>query len=151
MLENIQITMPAGAAIEIAFAKTNKVLLNKERIKILPIWGVRYGGSSKVNDDGSPFNMVLDNIFDINNVSKIPSKTISITTIAATNPEKIPAIEPEINIVAIVIKKGNLPLHGTKQFVRIAINFSLGEFIILVPTIAAALQPNPMHMGVTIW
>ena len=65
---------------------------------------------------------------------------------ADANPEKIPAKEPEINIVATVIKKGNLPLQGTKQFVRIAINFSLGEFIILVPTTAAALQPNPMHI-----
>lgn len=28
----------------------------------------------------------------------------------------------------------------------IAINFSLGEFIILQPTTPAALQPNPMHI-----
>ena len=79
-------------------------------------------------------------------INKIPNKTTSITNTAATNPENIPAIEPEINIVATVIKNGNLPLQGTKQFVSIAINFSLGEFIILVPITAAALQPNPMHM-----
>ena len=146
ILENSQITMPAGAAIERALPKTNNVLSNKERTKILPICGVLYGGNSKENDDGSPFNIVFDNIFDINSVSRMPSKTTSITTKAATNPEKIPAIEPEMNIVATVIKNGNLPLQGTKQFVRIAINFSRGEFIILVPTTAAALQPNPMHM-----
>ena len=46
----------------------------------------------------------------------------------------------------IVISKGNLPLQGTKAFVRIAINFSLGEFIIFVPTTPAALQPNPIHI-----
>lgn len=151
ILENSHITIPAGAAIEIALPSTNKVLSNKERINILPICGVLYGGSSNVKDEGSPFNIVLDNIFETNKVSKIPNKTTNITTIAATKPENIPAIEPEINIVATVIKNGNLPLHGTKQFVSIAINFSLGEFIILVPTTAAALQPNPMHMVITIW
>ena len=53
---------------------------------------------------------------------------------------------PEIKIVEIVIKNGNLPLQGTKQLVRIAINFSLGEFIILQPVTPAALQPNPIHI-----
>ena len=37
-------------------------------------------------------------------------------------------------------------LQGTKLFVKIAISFSRGESIILVPTIPAALQPNPIHM-----
>ena len=40
-------------------------------------------------------------------------------------------------------------LQGTKLLVSIAINLSLGESIILAPTTPAALQPNPMHMGVT--
>ena len=35
------------------------------------------------------------------------------------------------NIVDIAIKVGNLPLQGTKLFVSIAINLSLGESIIL--------------------
>lgn len=51
-----------------------------------------------------------------------------------------------INIVEIVIKKGNLPLHGTKLFVIIDIIFSLGESIILVPITPAALHPNPIHI-----
>ena len=51
-----------------------------------------------------------------------------------------------IKIVLIVIKKGNLPLQGTKLLVKIAINFSRGESIILAPTTPAALQPNPMHI-----
>ena len=42
----------------------------------------------------------------------------------------------------IVIRSGNLPLQGTKAFVSIAINFSLGESIILHPTTPAALQPK---------
>ena len=58
----------------------------------------------------------------------------------------IPCILPAINIVAIVIKNGNLPLHGTKLFVKIAISLSLGELIILHPTTPAALQPNPIHI-----
>ncbi len=56
-----------------------------------------------------------------------------------------------MNIDDIVISIGNLPLHGTKLFVSIAINFSLVEFIILHPITPAALHPNPMHMGMTMW
>ena len=67
---------------------------------------------------------------------------IKVETIDAVIPEKLEAI----NIVEIVIKKGNLPLQGTKTFVKIAINLSLGESIILHPHTPAALQPNPMHM-----
>ena len=53
---------------------------------------------------------------------------------------------PLKNIVAIVIKKGNLPLQGTKLLVRIAINLSLLELIILQPITPAALHPNPIHI-----
>ena len=56
-----------------------------------------------------------------------------------------------LNIVAMVIKNGNLPLHGTKLLVNIAINLSLGESIILHPVTPQLLQPNPMHMVMTIW
>ena len=54
-------------------------------------------------------------------------------------------------ILATVIKKGYLPLQGTKLLVSIATNLSRGESIILQPVTPHALQPNPMHMGVTIW
>lgn len=37
-------------------------------------------------------------------------------------------------------------MHGTKLFVKIDINFSRGESIILQPTTPAALQPNPIHI-----
>ena len=49
-------------------------------------------------------------------------------------------------IVDIAIKVGNLPLHGTKLLVSIAISLSLGESMILQPIIPAALHPNPIHM-----
>ena len=51
-----------------------------------------------------------------------------------------------IKIIAIVIRNGNLPLHGTKLLVRIAINLSLGESIILAPVTPTALHPNPIHI-----
>ena len=96
-----------------------------------------------------PFNTVLDKIFEIKKVINIPSKitnkTVRVDKIEA--PKPIP--NPQIKIEEIVINKGNLPLHGTKAFVRIAINFSLVELIILQPTTPAALQPKPMHMVVT--
>ena len=101
--------------------------------------------------EGIPFKTVFDKIFEIINVIKIPSKTtnntVSVDRIEAPNP--IPKLP--INIVDIVISKGNLPLQGTKAFVNIAINFSLVEFIIRHPTTPAALQPNPIHMVVTKW
>ena len=48
------------------------------------------------------------------------------------------------NIEIIVISMGNLPLHGVKLFVSMAINLSLGESIILHPVTAQALQPKPI-------
>ena len=57
--------------------------------------------------------------------------------------DHIPKVLPAINIEAIVIRNGKRPLQGTKLLVSIAINLSLGESIILVPTTPAALQPNP--------
>ena len=41
---------------------------------------------------------------------------------------------------------GIFRLHGTKALVKIDINLSLGESIILHPVTPALLQPNPMHM-----
>ena len=49
-----------------------------------------------------------------------------------------------IDIRAIII--GNLPLHGMNELVIIASNLSLFESIILLPTIAQALHPNPEHI-----
>lgn len=45
-----------------------------------------------------------------------------------------PCILPAMNIVLIAIKKGNLPLQGTKLLVKMEINLSRGESIILHPT-----------------
>ena len=60
--------------------------------------------------------------------------------------DHIPNAELAKNIDEIVIKKGKRPLHGTKLFVSMATNLSLGESIILHPTTPAALHPNPIHI-----
>ena len=101
--------------------------------------------------DGIPFSIVLDSIYEIKNVMAIPI-SITIRTRSVDNidaPKVIP--NPLITMVDIVINNGNLPLHGTKALVNMAINFSLVELIIRHPTTPAALQPNPMHMVVTRW
>ena len=87
---------------------------------------------------------------EIAKVNVIPSKIIRHTTavetrLLVTDP-LVTTIVPLKNTVAIVIRKGNLPLQGTKQFVRIAISLSLLDAIILQPVTPAALQPNPIHI-----
>ena len=56
------------------------------------------------------FNIVLDNIFDINNVIPIPNNITIITAIVDKIDAPIPCIVPATNIVAIVIRNGNLPV-----------------------------------------
>lgn len=75
----------------------------------------------------------------MNTPNTITNKT---TIVAIIDDEKPPVIPPK-NIVAIVIKNGKRPLQGTKQLVNIAINFSLGESIIFVPTTPAHYSQNP--------
>ena len=146
---NSQITRPAGAATAIALPRTKTVLSNMDLINIFPNCGFLYGGNSNIIDDGIPFKIVLDKIFDIINVKNIPN-IITTTTANVDNIDAkillLPANAPAIKIVAIVIKNGNRPLHGTKLFVIIAINLSLGESIIRHPVTPHALHPNPMHI-----
>ena len=58
----------------------------------------------------------------------------------------IPTDIPPMNMAAMEISIGNLPLQGIKALVNIAIILSLGELIILHPMIPAALHPSPIHM-----
>ena len=133
------------------FRNTNNVLSKIDLTNIFPICGFLYGGNSNINEFGIPFKIVFDNIFEVSSVSTIPNKIIPSTESVATKDCIPPVKNPPIKIVAIQIKNGNLPLHGIKLFVKIDTNFSLGESIILHPTTPAALQPSPMHMGVTLW
>ena len=87
-----------------------------------------------------------DKSLEINNDKTIPNKITTSTTPVETKLPTTPLNFPTKNIVAIVINKGNLPLHGTKQFVTIAIILSLVDLIIRHPITPAALHPNPMHI-----
>lgn len=82
---------------EIALPKTKMVLSSKDLTIILPIWGFLYGGSSKTNEEGTPFNIVLESILDINNVNKIPKsttiKTHKVEIIEEVQPGKIASYE----------------------------------------------------------
>ena len=61
---------------------------------------------------------------------------------ASLNSPNPPIKNREISIMSV----GNLPLQGTREFVRMAIRRSLGESIIRHPTTPAALQPKPIAM-----
>lgn len=140
VFDNIHIISPIGAAMAIALPRTYNVLSNIDLIITLPICGFLNGGNSRINEDGTPFNIVFDNNLDINNVIIIDNK-INANSIKEELKELLIK-----NIVMSVIKVGNLPLHGIKALVRIAISFSLFESIILHPTTPHALHPKPIHI-----
>ena len=137
---------PAGAATLAARPSTNNVLSNKDRMITFPTCGLRYGGSSKVKEEGTPFNMVLDNKRDTRKVMNTPNKMTAVSKSVEAIDWSGPAKEPAKNIVMIAMSVGNRPLQGTKLLVIIAISRSLGESMIRHPTIPAALHPNPIHM-----
>lgn len=125
-----------------ALARTKIILSFMEFIMVFIICGFLYGGSSKVKVDFLVFRIVFDRIFDTMNVIRIDSRM---------NPSKIKADRIEfinlffifmvikIDIIAIMV--GNLPLHGLKQLVMMAISFSFLSFIIRHPITPQALQP----------
>ena len=85
--------------------------------------------------------------FDINtenieNVDENDEEQLSESDIKEVDQDKI-VIK---NIVITDISEGNRPLHGTKELVKMAISFSRGESIILVPVTPTALHPTPMHI-----
>ncbi len=143
---NSHISSPVGKATITALPKTNSVLSKIDLTIMLPMLGALYGGNSNVNDEASPFKIVFDKIFEEINVIIIPIKIIPISITVPTIDEIIPELIPTKNIVIIDIIVGNLPLHGTKLLVNIAINLSLGESIIRAPITPQALHPKPIHI-----
>lgn len=122
---NIHNTIPAGAATDTALPNTNSVLSNIDLIIIFFTCGFLYGGNSKIKLELSPLSKVFDKNFDIIKVNIIPSNTTTKTDIVDISEFlKLNPI-PDIKIVDIVIKNGNLPLQGTKALVKIAISLSL--------------------------
>ena len=145
-LASSQIISPAGAATITARLSTKSVLSNSERTSIFPICGRLYGGSSRAKEEGYPFKIVLESIFDTNKVINMPNM-IKLVNIAVDITElKDTATLPAKNMVIMAISVGNRPLHGTKLLVRIAISRSRGDSIIRHPITPHALHPKPMHI-----
>lgn len=141
------IIIPAGIDIKIALPRTKTVLSSIDLIMVSSIFGFLYGGSSRVNDDGSPFKIVNESIFDISSVIKI-EKIIRPSRVRADSVDDANLFDaPETkNMEIIAIKEGNLPLQGENIFVKIAISFSFFDSIILQPITPQALQPYPIHI-----
>ena len=70
-------------------------------------------------------------------------KPVNIHPAARVPKEAVPETK---NISIIAISVGNLPLHGTKLLVIIAIKRSLGDSIIRHPMTPHAFQPKPIHI-----
>lgn len=103
-----QMISPAGAATAAALASTNNVLSKMERTIILPTCGLRYGGSSSVKDDGTPFKIVTESAFDTIKVMATPSRTKKVSNNAAATDRPIePPAMKNIDIIAISV--GNAP------------------------------------------
>ena len=94
-----------------------------------------------MKEEGSPFNIVEERIFEKTRVTNIAINIMNPKIAADKSPDDMAK-----KIVIIVISIGNLPLQGIKLFVKIAISLSLGESIILHPTTPAALHPKPIHI-----
>ena len=99
-----------------------------------------------MKDEFKPFKIVFDKIFEVTKVIITPKIITEVKIKADFKELKNPSVSPMKNIDIMEISKGNLPLQGTKLLVKIAINLSLGESIILQPVTPQALQPKPMHI-----
>ena len=143
MFARSHIISPHGAAAVQALPRTKIVLSKIERTKTLPNCGRRYGGSSRVKEEGIPLSRVCDKSLEIASVAATPSRIAPRSRSADITDENLfPAVTKNIVIIAIIV--GNRPLQGTKLLVRIAISRSRGESIIRHPVTPQALQPNPI-------
>ena len=142
-----QISIPAGIEMYIALPRTNIVRSSIDLMIVSSIFGFLYDGSSKVNDEGSPFKIVFERIFEISNVIRT-EKIINPRRVRADSVDDANLFDDaetrKIEIIAISV--GNLPLHGENTLVRIAISFSFFDWIILQPITPQALQPYPIHI-----
>lgn len=128
-----------------ALPRTKMVLSKIERTRTLPTCGRRYGGSSRVNEEGMPLSRVWDKSFDMRNVAAAPRRIAPRSSKAESTDENLfPAVTKNMVIMAIIV--GKRPLHGTKLFVIMAIRRSRGESIMRHPVTPQALQPNPIAM-----
>ncbi len=145
-LASSQRTAPAGAATAAARRRTNSVRSRMERTMTLPICGRRYGGSSRLKEDGTPLRTVFDSSFEISMVRPTPSTMTAVSIRAETTDRNGAATVAAKNIVMTAMRVGKRPLQGTKLLVRMAISLSRGESMMRQPITPQALQPKPMHM-----
>ena len=73
---------PAGAATETALPRTNNARSNIERVITFVICGFRYGGNSRVYDEGTPFSNVDESNLVVKNVTRIPRMRTNVKIIA---------------------------------------------------------------------
>ena len=146
MFALIHIISPAGAATAAARPSTKSVRSNTERTITLPICGRRYGGSSSVNDEGTPRSIVFESREHAAKVAKTDRTMSAVSRAAPANELNGAGSAPTINSEISDISVGNRPLHGTNPFVTAAMRRSRGESIIRHPVTPAALQPNPIHI-----
>lgn len=146
ILANSQMMIPAGAATTAARPNTKSVRSKIERTITFPIWGRRYGGSSKVKEEGIPFKMVADRRRETRNVMTTPSRITPVRISVEITDCRGSATTPTKNMLIMAMMVGNRPLQGTKLLVMMAINLSRGESMMRQPTTPAALHPNPIHM-----
>jgi len=138
---------PAGAAAHTARPNTNMVLSITERTITLPTCGGRYGGSSRVKEEGRPLSSVADSRRDTAKVMIIPSTITPVSRRAEVIDAFNPPDADTKNMDIMAIRVGKRPLQGTKLLVMIAMSRSRGESIMRQPVTPTALHPNPMHMG----
>jgi len=145
MFAIIHITNPAGMATETALPSTNKVLSNMDLTIILPIWGFRYGGSSRAKEEGSPFNIVWTEVLKQATSSQYPKGLLrSKRALKAPIEKNLQNFHKEHGYYCN--QSWETTVAGYKLLVIVAISLSRGESIIRHPMTPAALQPKPMHM-----
>ena len=87
---NNHIIIPTGAATDIALPSTNRVLSKRDLTITFPIWGFLYGGSSKIKEEGIPFSIVFERIFETISVNIIPKSTTNRTHNVDIKDEAVP-------------------------------------------------------------
>ena len=98
-----------------------------------------------MNEEGTPFRSVRERIADMRKVMATPARM----TQNRRNADKMESSAPipvMKNMVMREMSIGNLPLQGTRAFVRMAMRRSRGESMMRQPVTPAALHPKPMHM-----
>ncbi|MNE51143.1 hypothetical protein D3C80_1457550 [compost metagenome] len=89
----------------------------------------------------------MDMTQDTVRVTVMPISTMPISTRAVEKVRSAPVeAAPTMNMEASRIRVGHRPLHGTKLLVRIASIRSLGDSMMRVERMAAALQPKPIDI-----